>query len=144
MDASAAWYSAWSRRASTRCHSQPSQKRAPCAARRADCPRRAGSAGAFSTRTLWPDQPLADGEAHEAGDVADLKLGHDSAPVGVDARRLYADRRRDFLARPAVHDELQDLAFARTEPAQRSCFHILLFIAAESGNDSRDRRQCLS
>src|SRR6266850_1903910 len=83
-------------------------------------------------------------DADEAGDVADLKLGHDSAPVGVDARRLYADRRRDFLARPAVHDELQDLAFARAEPAQRSCFHILFFIAAESGDDSRDRRQCLS
>jgi len=86
----------------------------------------------FSTRTLWPDQPPG-GSRSERGlaIVADLKLGHDSAPVGVDARRLYADRRRDFLARPAFHDELQDLAFRAGLSRLSGAAFMFFFVAAE-------------
>jgi hypothetical protein len=53
-----------------------------------------------------------------------------------------------ILAGCAFHHELQDLAFARTEPAQRSSFRLVLHCcviarreaaASQTGNDSGDR-----
>src|SRR5207248_3191908 len=48
-------------------------------------------------RTLGLDQPMANGEAHEARNVADLELGHQPPAIGIDRTGLYAERARDLL-----------------------------------------------
>src|SRR5437773_11372473 len=78
--------------------------------------------GRLLRSALRLDHPMADGEAHEARQVADLELRHDAAAVGVDAARLHAHDGGDFLARLSVDDELQYLAFARTEHIECSRF----------------------
>jgi len=69
---------------------------------------------------------MANGEAHQARNVADLQLHHDAAAIRVNAGRLDAHDGGDFFARPAFGHELQNLAFARTQHAQRSRLRILL------------------
>jgi hypothetical protein len=68
---------------------------------------------------------VADGEAHQASDIVNFEFPHDAAAIGIDAARPYAEQRRDFLAGPAIRDELENLDFARTERAQQIRFRII-------------------
>ena len=68
---------------------------------------------------------MADGEAHEVGDVVDLEFGHDAAAVRIDAPRPDAEHLRDLFAGPAVDDELQHLVLPRAQHCKRIGFRIL-------------------
>src|SRR5438270_4282610 len=91
--------------------------------------------------TLGLDQPVANGETNEVCEVAYFELRHDAAAVGVDGAGFHADGGGDLLARAALDDELQHLAFARAEAIERSRFRVL-FHRALMNRHPGGRRPC--
>src|ERR1700688_4827233 len=69
---------------------------------------------------LGRNQAVADGVAHEAGNVVDVELLHEGGAVRLD--RLDAGREQggDLLGRSSLGDELEDLALARRQVLARA------------------------
>src|SRR5712692_9908966 len=59
------------------------------------------------------DHAATDRVAHEPRRVVDLELSHDAGSVRLGRLGADAQGLRDLLGRPALRDELKDLAFAR-------------------------------